>query len=182
MLKSWMRPSESGGRDNPWRRLTAASNRLIERSGIPRRVLSRLLDSASIGVGSSVLEVGCGCGDLSRYLSSLGIQCTGIDESPANIVEARKNAPECEIYCASPSHRLPSLQAEFDLVLVRGASEFEASLLSRAAFLATFELQSRVRPGGCLAFLARIGAEESASVGHSVSCYMRHVDQLPGEQ
>ncbi len=158
----------------------ADSTTLIEQTGIPRKVLSRLLSSTKIGVGFRVLDVGCGRGELAAYLDSLGIRCTGMDESPVNVIEARRAVPTCEFNCASIGDPASGPKGGFDLVLVRQASVYQTSLSSPATFSASLQLLARVRPGGCLAFLARIGAGTSTAAGHRFACYARHVGSLPG--
>ena len=100
----------------------ADSTTLIEQTGIPRKVLSRLLSSTKIGVGFRVLDVGCGRGELAAYLDSLGIRCTGMDESPVNVIEAQRAVPTCEFNCASIGDPASGPKGGFDLVLVRQAS------------------------------------------------------------
>ncbi len=158
----------------------ADSSALIERTGIPRKVLSRLFDSTKVGVGFRVLDVGCGQGELAAYFSSLGILCTGIDESPANVVQARRVAPACDFTCASINNPVNGPRGGFDLILVREASPFQTSLLSPAAVSSSLQLLSRVRPGGCLAFLTRTDSAAIASAGHQLACYARHFGFLPG--
>jgi SAM-dependent methyltransferase len=167
---------------SPWQRLSAESRDLLEQTGIPRKVISRLLSALRLGVGFSVLEVGCGRGELAKFFDSLGIQCTGIDESPKNVLDARRHVPSCSFSCASVNDPLPSLRTEFDVVLVRDSSEYHRSLQSRAAYAATLRLISRLPPAGCLAFLCRVGHGESDSVGHAFGCYTRHLGALPGHQ
>ncbi len=156
------------------------SSTFIERTGIPRKVLSRLLGSTKIGVGFRVLDVGCGRGDLAAYFGSLGILYTGIDESPTKVIEARRAVPNCDFSCASPTDPIAGPKGGFDLVLVRDMSLFQKSLLSSATLAASVKLLARVRPGGCLAVLARVDATTSSAVGHQLSCYERHVGSLPG--
>jgi SAM-dependent methyltransferase len=164
-----------------WRRPQENSSELIERTGIPRKVLSRLLSATNVGVGFRVLDIGCGCGELAAYLDSLGVPCTGFDESPMNVMEARRAVPDCEFTCGTISGSVPGPQVGFDLVLVREASVFRTSLLSPATLSATLQLLSRVRLGGCLAFLARIGSGSPTAGGHRFSCYARHLGSLPGK-
>jgi SAM-dependent methyltransferase len=158
----------------------ADSSALIERTGIPRKVLSRLFDSTKVGVGFRVLDVGCGQGELAAYLSSLGLLCTGIDESPANIVEARRNAPACDFTCGSIGNPENGPRGGFDLILARDASQFHTSLLSPATISTSLQLLSRVRPGGCLAFLTRTSSESTDSAGHQLACFARLFGFLPG--
>ena len=133
---------------------------------------------AEVGVGYRVLLVGLGHGELAAYFDSLGISCAGIDESPANVMEARRAAATCEFTCASVGDPFPGPKAGFDLVLVRDASVFQTSLLSSTALSSTLQLAARLRPGGRLAFLGRIG-EGAASRAHGLSCYTRHFRSLP---
>jgi SAM-dependent methyltransferase len=158
----------------------ADSSALIERTGIPRKVLSRLFDSTRVGPGFRVLDVGCGQGELAAFLDSLGILCTGIDESPVNIVQAKRAAPGCDFTCGSISNPLSGPRGGFDLILVRDASQFHASLSTPAAISASLQLLSRVRPGGCLAFLARVESGSSLQPGHRLPCYAKHFGFLPG--
>jgi SAM-dependent methyltransferase len=167
---------------SPWQQLSAASSDLLDQTGIPRKVMSRLMAALRLGVGFSVLEVGCGRGELAKFFDSLGIQCTGIDESPKNVLDARRNVPTCSFSCASVTDPLPCVRNEFDVVLVRDSSEYQHSLLSRAAYAATLRLVSRVPPGGCLAFLCRVGQGEADSSSHAFRCFARHLGALPGHQ
>lgn len=165
-----------------WHRLAAESSALLDRTRIPGRVLSHLLNSARVGVGATILDVGCGRGELAAYLDSLGFQATGLDESPENVCEARRQARHCEFHCASIADPLPGLRTEFDLVLMRQTSAYDCAMLSRAAFAATWQLVARVCPGGCLAFLAPLSSSAMSAAGHRHSCFARHVGALPGDR
>ncbi|MBE9082833.1 class I SAM-dependent methyltransferase [Tolypothrix sp. LEGE 11397] len=70
---------------------TSWSSGLAEREIIPC-FLTDLLAAASIEHGGSVLEVGCGAGDLSFYLVQQGYRVTGIDVSPTAIMMAKSRA------------------------------------------------------------------------------------------
>ena len=156
----------------------AHSSTLIERTGIPRRVLSRLLTATKIGVGFRVLDVGCGGGELAAYLASLGVFCVGMDESAVNVIEARRGVPGCEFICTSTSGPATGPRGDFDLVLVREAAVFQKSLLSPAALSASLEFLARP-PGRLPGFSGRIGGGTRTEGGHRPSCYARHVGSLP---
>jgi SAM-dependent methyltransferase len=158
----------------------ADSSALIERTGIPRKVLSRLFDWTKVGVGFRVLDVGCGQGELAAYFNSLGILCTGIDESPTNIVQARRAAPACDFTCGSINTPVNGPRGGFDLILVRDASPFQGSLISPPVVSTSLQLLSRVRPNGCLAFLTRIENSTTTAASHQLACYARHFGFLPG--
>jgi SAM-dependent methyltransferase len=164
-----------------WHHLKAESGTLLERTGIPRRVLSRLLTATGIGVGYSILDIGCGAGELVGYFDSLGIRSAGIDETARNVMDARRNVPDCEFYRASIDDPWPSLQAQFDLILIRDSSAYQGGMLSRPAFVATSRLLARIRPGGHLAFLTHIEPSESATTSHQISCFDQHLSSLPGD-
>ena len=133
-------------------------------------------------MGYSLLDVGCSRGELAKYLDSLGIQCTGIDESPKNVLDARRNVPSSSFSCTSINDPLPSLQSEFDVVLIRDSSDYRQSLHSRAGLCGDASVIEPRPPSGCIAFLCRVGDGSANSSGHSMSCYARHLGALPGHQ
>jgi SAM-dependent methyltransferase len=55
-------------------------------------VLDRLL-LPHLSLGDSILDVGCGSGQVAAHLSSRGFRVTGVDESEAMLSLARVNAP-----------------------------------------------------------------------------------------
>jgi SAM-dependent methyltransferase len=69
-----------------YRRLIAWPRR-IEREG---PLLEKVLSS---GPSKRLLDLGCGSGEHSRFLASLGFQVVGIDSSPSMIVRARELPP-----------------------------------------------------------------------------------------
>lgn len=158
-------------------RIVSDIGHLLDHSGVPRRVLAKLLATTGVGVGFSLLDVGCGTGELAGYFDALGIRTVGIDESAEQVIAARRNVATCEFHHASIGDPLPSLDTTFDLVLIRDASSYAASLASRSALAATARLLARVRSGGCLAFLQRV---DTTAVAHNLSCYARHAAVFPG--
>jgi SAM-dependent methyltransferase len=70
--------------------------------------------------GASILDVGCGFGDLFAFLSERGVSTryTGIDIQPAFVDEAKRRHPDAEFLCSGiedfPADR------RFDFVLVSG--------------------------------------------------------------
>ncbi len=57
------------------------------------RVLERLL-LPHLSPGDSILDVGCGSGQVAAQLSARGFRVTGVDESEAMLALARQNAPD----------------------------------------------------------------------------------------
>jgi ubiquinone/menaquinone biosynthesis C-methylase UbiE len=81
------------------------------------------LEVAALKAGESVLDVGCGTGQLTRKAATevgAGSRVAGIDASPEMIETARKKAartaPEIDFRVA-PVEKLPFGDAEFDVVL-----------------------------------------------------------------
>ena len=70
--------------------------------------------------GLSVLEVGCGFGDLGVYVRARfpGIRYTGVDLSPRMVEEARRCHPELEFSCGDLM-AMPD-GAQYDVVLAQG--------------------------------------------------------------
>jgi SAM-dependent methyltransferase len=70
--------------------------------------------------GASILDVGCGFGDLLSYLEGKGIavRYSGLDLQPAFIEEARRRHPAGDFHCADIERFEPS--AHFDFVFVSG--------------------------------------------------------------
>jgi SAM-dependent methyltransferase len=150
----------------------------MRRAGLPRTFLRSLLAAADVGIGSRVLDVGCGHGELAACLDALGIECVGIDDSPRNVLEARRNVPRCEFHFVSAGEPLPCADTLFDLVLVRQMGAYRGSLLAAPTLAATSRLLTHVRSAGCLAWLAPSG--DAAGDGHGLSCFSRHARLLPG--
>ena len=55
-----------------------------------KHFISKLINYLNIASGSAVLDLGCGKGRHSKYISELGMKCTGIDLSTSSITFAKK--------------------------------------------------------------------------------------------
>jgi 2-polyprenyl-3-methyl-5-hydroxy-6-metoxy-1,4-benzoquinol methylase len=55
-----------------------------------KQVETHVVELLSAAHATSVLEVGCGCGDLLACLARLGLQCLGVDKSVGLVAEARR--------------------------------------------------------------------------------------------
>ncbi|MGZ6741120.1 MAG: class I SAM-dependent methyltransferase [Nocardioides sp.] len=64
-----------------------------------------------------VLDAGCGAGRMSRHLTSLGCDVTGVDLSPGMVAEARRAAPEVPVTVGSLGD-LPFADGRFAGVLL----------------------------------------------------------------
>ncbi|MDX2972141.1 class I SAM-dependent methyltransferase [Kribbella solani] len=100
-----------------------------------------LIDGA-IAPGSSVLELGCGTGRITRALTALGHHVVAVDESPDMI--ARVRAPSVETICSTIGEL--RLERRFDLVLMMSYLINVADDAERLRLLRT--CARHVRPGG----------------------------------
>ena len=92
-----------------------------------------LLRPLGIRPGDRVLELGCGCGALTRYLGEIGARVTAIEGSmPRARIAARRchNLPSVSVYCDDLLRF--STSERFDWVLLVGVLEY-APLFSDAA-------------------------------------------------
>lgn len=96
--------------------------------------------------GQRVLDIGCGTGDMLRYLPA--VRYVGYDLSPAYIARARERfGDRGEFRCSAVSDDLAAGEAGFDLAIAHGVlhhlDDAEAASLFRVA-------RRALRPGGRL--------------------------------
>ncbi len=117
--------------DNNQQRIAGYYNELVDRYGHDPRACDAS-SSASLEIrynvlagvcdlsGLSVLEVGCGFGDLGVHVQARfpGIRYTGVDLSPRMIEEARRCHPALEFSCCDLM-AMPD-GAQYDVVLAQG--------------------------------------------------------------
>ncbi len=152
------------------------------RPGLSRRVLRHLLCSRRVGIGSRVLDAGCGGGHLTQFLHQLAIDAAGVDASEIAIEQARRAAPHLQFACVPDGEKLPFAEQEFDLVVARSLISHQADLLGAAALHVTANLLSVVRPGGELVLVARFEPQWADQPGgHLRSCFARHFAPFPGQ-
>ena len=70
--------------------------------------------------GKSVLDVGCGFGEMAKFLKKRyeGVKYTGVDIVPEFIEEAKKNFPEFHFFVADYFNK--PMEEKFDVVLASG--------------------------------------------------------------
>jgi pseudaminic acid cytidylyltransferase len=117
-------------------RTAAFFDDLVARHGVDHRAVnwgSRASQAARFEVltavagpdglaGASVLDVGCGVGDLRQWLNDrrLDVAYTGVDLAPGMVEVARARFPGDRFLCASVLDLPSSLAAQYDYVLASG--------------------------------------------------------------
>ena len=139
-----------GGLDNPIKRLIGSSP--DDYIAVKARWLLRR-EKALRGGGLSLLDYGCGAGDLMRVLASLGARAsfTGCDVSSGMLAEAARRWPggqeAAPTLVAQDGARTPFADGQFDVVTV-SAVLHHVPLAERPAVYA--ELGRVLKPGGRL--------------------------------
>lgn len=149
--------------------------------GLPRRLLRHLFLPQHLGMGGRLLDVGCGTGELTRFLDLLSVETVGIDASPAMIHAARLAAPHIDYFCADPDQALPVEDHYFEFVLARDLAVHQRNLLSFEAFATTANLLATLRPDGELVLLAREDHDGGQHDDwHTPNCLAHHLSAFPG--
>lgn len=153
----------------------------LARTGLPRRVLRHLIFSHAAGVGTRVLDVGCGCGELVCFFDQLGFNAAGLDDSEAEIRAARRTAPHLDFHCSRFDDFLPQVSGNYDLVIVRTEKPYSDNLFMSEGLRTTANFLSVVRPGGHLVFVVQRDALfGQRRKSHAADCYARHLRGFPG--
>jgi SAM-dependent methyltransferase len=111
-----------------------------------REFAAALLDAANIGPGTAVLDLCCGAGLIAGVAAERGAVVTGLDFSPAMLVEARAAHPALH-FAEGDAEAMPFPDGSFDAVV----SSFGIHHVPRPA-RALVEALRVLRPGGTLAF------------------------------
>jgi ubiquinone/menaquinone biosynthesis C-methylase UbiE len=128
---------------------------------LEKRLLQKLLDR--FPDAHEVLEVGCGTGHFTRWMTSLGLRVVGLDVSPAMLAEARRL--KTGICIEGDALNLPFDAGSFGLVVMITTLEFTSDptgalseafrVARRGVILGAFNRQSRLgrqleRKGGSI--------------------------------
>jgi cyclopropane fatty-acyl-phospholipid synthase-like methyltransferase len=84
------------------------------------RIPSEVRDLVRDRARQSALELGCGVGRLSRYMTQQGLRVTGVDFSPVAIARARTRVATDDLrpeFCVGDVTRLEALNSIFDVAL-----------------------------------------------------------------
>lgn len=119
------------------------------RRGYPREIVEFMLATAGVGPGGSILEVGCGTGQLTERLARGGFAVTAIDVGPSMIAAARRRVGQPSVTFGVTSFEdFDGDEGCFDLVVSATAFHWidpEVKFAKPARLL---------RPGGWLALLS----------------------------
>jgi SAM-dependent methyltransferase len=158
-----------------------AEGRVPADPGLPKRLLRHLLRISKISIGSRVLDAGCGRGELTRFLSELAIDASGIDESAERIADAQSAADHLTYVCGRAAAGVPFPERHFDAVLARDLPEHRGDLFDFQALRASAHLLATIRPLGRLIILHRVAPEWGHQpTGHRSTCYLQHLESFPG--
>jgi len=118
------------------------------RPGYPSRVVEFVATTAALGPGASVLEIGCGTGQLTERLAARAYHLTAIDIGPAMIAAARRRLTGVEVeFQVTSFEDLAAPDGSFDLIISSAAFHW---IDPEVAFTKSARL---LRPGGWLALL-----------------------------
>lgn len=157
----------------------------VSSTPLPRAVVRHLLFSHQIGMGSRVLVVGCGHGELVRFFDDLGMDAAGLDESQENVTRASEYEPrsDFQLVLAPAEQSLEHIGNDepHDLIVVRHLTTYDGNLFCPSSFLATAKLLQHLRPNSWLTFVVhRDGSRSSETESHEVACFARHLSFFPG--
>jgi SAM-dependent methyltransferase len=150
-------------------------------AAIRRPVIPRLLRAAGIAPGHRVLDVGCGCGEITiaAARAAHGGSALGLDLSAPMLDVARRLATEAGVgnvgFVEGDAQVYPLPPASFDAVISSFGVMFFADPV--AAF---GNLAGALRPGGRLAFLCWQDGRRNELFGIPLGAFRYHAPGLPG--
>lgn len=87
------------------------------RQGYPEEIVEVIVTTAELKPGASVLEIGCGTGQLTTRLAGRGLDITAIDIGPAMVAGAKRNIADPNVaFCVSSFEDFQASRA-FDLIV-----------------------------------------------------------------
>jgi ubiquinone/menaquinone biosynthesis C-methylase UbiE len=140
------------------------------RAGYPEELVEGMIRTAGLGRASSVLEIGCGTGQLTRSLTGRGFAVTAVDLSPAMVARARADVDDAAIeFVACAFEDYSASDAAFDLVVSATACHWvdPEIMWSKSARL--------LRLGGWIALLETSEAYDEPLRSAIRATWMRHV-------
>ena len=129
--------------DDGWSALAAEWSELWAGSAAPAHEL--LIEASAVRRGSSVLDVGCGSGELLRALAGHGAIAAGVDPAAGMVELARRVAPGADVREGEVA-ALPWPAGSFDVVTAVNALQFADDTIEALA-----EIARVLVPGGLVA-------------------------------
>ena len=151
------------------------------RSGYPREIVAAAIELAGLGIGSRVVEVGCGTGKLTEELVAYGLRVDAVDPGGNMIELARRRVKE--------SDRVRFHIGRFEEVSL--PEKLFDAVFSAAAFhwidpkLGWAKAAALLRSGGTVALLQPIGVRDEANgdaLGELDAAFARLAPELAAER
>ena len=117
------------------------------RQSYPNEIVEVIVRTAELRTGLSVLEIGCGTGQLTRRLAGRGLDITAIDIGPAMVAGAKRNVADPKVAFQVSSFEDFQASRVFDLIVSATAFHWVDPDLGLAKAART------LRPSGWLALL-----------------------------
>lgn len=142
----------------------AFANDLLELP-VDRKVLDGVVEG--IARGESVLDLGCGPGQVGQYLAERGLQIVGMDSAFKMLLVARRRTGNCCLACGDMRF-IPFRTASFSGVV----AFYSVHHLPRPALrTALAEIRRILKPAGLLVVATHLGESEvynSTFLGHEI--------------
>ncbi|MCC6275682.1 MAG: class I SAM-dependent methyltransferase [Leptospiraceae bacterium] len=99
---------------------------------LSRRRANILRPFVPILKGKTVLEIGCGCGALSRYLGEIGANLIAVEGSPRRALITRERCRELvNVEVVNATSEMVSGLIDFDIVILNGVLEYSPMFLGK---------------------------------------------------
>lgn len=109
--------------------------------------LAGILDSQNRSL--KILDLCCGAGQTTQFLTQYSDQVTGLDISPLAIERAKRNVPQAD-YIISPAEKMAIADAQFDIVHSSAALHEMTPTQLRQIFQEVYRV---LKPGGIFTFI-----------------------------
>jgi SAM-dependent methyltransferase len=143
---------------------------ILEQFGRP--LYQAVLQSAEVGEGTWLLDVGCGPGLAAQIAARCGAHVAGLDAAEASLEIARERTPEGD-FRAGEMEDLPWTDNTFDVVTGFNAFQYAADVVN-----ALREARRVVRPGGRVA-MAVWGRAEDCETGATITALSQFLPPPP---
>jgi SAM-dependent methyltransferase len=147
---------------------------------LPAALLKQVLTRHGLRLGERILVAGCGRGELVAFLDGLAYCVDAVDDCSDGIENARKRFPRFQFDHARLDESPPTIQDEFDLILVQDLCVYRDNLMDLKTRSATANLLGCLKPGGQLVFIRKHSSSLDDRAEHKPECWNRHLVCFPG--